>query len=89
MDITTSHKVLILGGSGFVGSHVCERLNELGIKMTVLTRRLPAKSVQYLPYVDIVQGDPLKPETLKRVMQGHTAVINLIAILHGTKSDFE
>ena len=89
MDITTSHKVLILGGSGFVGSHVSERLNELGIKMTVMTRRAPAKSVKYLPFVDVIEGDPSKPEVLKRAMKGHTAVINLIAILHGTEKGFE
>jgi NADH dehydrogenase len=90
IHIYSTHKVLILGGSGFVGRHVCERLNQLGFKMTVLTRRAShASHIKHLPMVDVVEGDPFKPETLKRVMKGHTAVINLIAILHGSEHDFE
>ena len=84
-----TQKVLILGGSGFVGRHVCERLNQLGIKMTVLTRRGPAKSVKYLPYVDVVQGNPHDPKVLKQALKGHTAIINLVAVLHGSENDFE
>ena len=84
-----THKVLVLGGSGFVGRHVCERLNQLGIKMTVMTRRGAAKSVKHLPFVDVVQGNPYDPKALKGALAGHTAVINLIAILHGTESEFE
>ena len=32
-------RVLILGGTGFVGRHVCEKLTRLGCSMTVITRR--------------------------------------------------
>jgi len=84
-----TQKVLILGGSGFVGRHVCERLNQLGIKMTVMTRRGSAKSVKHLPFVDVVQGNPHDPVALKEAIRGHTAVINLIAILHGRENEFE
>lgn len=84
-----THKVLVLGGSGFVGRHVCERLNQLGIRATVMTRRGAAKSVKHLPFVDVVQGNPHDPKALKQALVGHTAVINLIAILHGTESEFE
>lgn len=82
-------KVLILGGSGFVGRHVCERLNQLGIKMTVMTRRGDAKSVKHLPFVDVVQGNPHDPKALKIALTGHSAVINLIAVLHGSEDEFE
>ena len=32
-------RVLVLGGSGFVGRHVCEQLARLGWHITVPTRR--------------------------------------------------
>jgi NAD dependent epimerase/dehydratase family enzyme len=34
-----SPRVLLLGGTGFVGRHVCEKLTRLGCSMTVITRR--------------------------------------------------
>lgn len=89
MHATQASKVLILGGSGFVGRHVCERLNRLGVHMSVLTRRVPAKSVQYLPYVDVIQGDVQDPKVLSAAMKGHSGVINLVARLHGTQVEFE
>jgi uncharacterized protein YbjT (DUF2867 family) len=32
-------RVLLLGGTGFVGRHVCEKLTRMGCSMTVITRR--------------------------------------------------
>ena len=31
-------RILVLGGSGFVGRHVCEKLSQLGGRVTVPTR---------------------------------------------------
>lgn len=81
--------VLVLGGSGFVGRHVCEALNRAGISMTVVTRRLPARSVQMLPLVTVVQADVHDPRALAALLPGHDAVINLVAILHGDRHAFD
>jgi uncharacterized protein YbjT (DUF2867 family) len=81
--------VLVLGGSGFVGRHVCEALNRLGISMTVPTRRLPARSVQMLPLVTVVQADVHDPQQLAALVRGHDVVVNLVAILHGNQAAFE
>lgn len=84
------NKVLILGGTGFVGRHLCEQLNRLGVRMTVPTRRLVnARSVQMLPLVDVVQADVHDPATLARLLPGHDAVVNLVAVLHGNARRFE
>ena len=80
--------VLVLGGSGFVGGHVCEALNRAGVSMTVVTRRLPARSVQMLPLVTVVQADVHDPQALAALLPGHDAVINLVAILHGDRHAF-
>jgi uncharacterized protein YbjT (DUF2867 family) len=85
-------RVLLLGGTGFVGRSLCERLVErdTAMRLTVATRRLAhAKPVQFLPTVDPVQCDVHDDAQLARLVAGHDAVLNLIAILHGSAADFE
>ena len=81
--------VLVLGGSGFVGRHVCEALNRLGVQVTVPTRRLPAHSVQMLPMVTVVKADSHDSQQLAALVRGHDVVVNLVAILHGDRAAFE
>jgi len=81
--------ILVLGASGFVGRHVCEALNRAGLHITAPTRRLPARSVQMLPMVSVVQADVHDPAQLAALLPGHDAVINLVAILHGSAADFD
>lgn len=82
---------LVLGGSGFVGRALCEQLvRRFGgaARITVPTRRLPhAQAVQSLPGVTVVQADVFKD--LPRLVPGHDAVINLVAILQGSAAAFE
>ena len=83
-------KVLILGGSGFVGKHVCEKLVEQNISATVLTRRRGnARHLFLLPMVEVLEVKRLDAATLAAQLAGHDAVINLIAILHGNSEAFE
>ncbi len=83
-------RVLVLGGTGFVGRHVCAALQRAGVAMTVITRRMPhARAIQHLPMVSVVQGDVHDPACLRRHLPGHDAVINLVAVLHGNEDRFE
>ncbi len=85
-----SKKVLLLGGTGFVGRHVCEKLTRLNIGVTVPTRRLRhAAAVLTLPQVQVVEADLHDPAQLARLLAGHDAVVNLVAILQGTPAAFE
>ena len=81
--------ILILGGSGFIGRHVCEALERAGLHATVPTRRLPARSVQMLPRVSVVRADVHDAGQLASLVRGHDAVVNLVAILHGTAQSFD
>lgn len=75
--------VCVLGGSGFVGSHVCEQLVARGFRVTVPTRnRERAKNLITLPTADVLTADVHDRETLKKIVRGCDAVINLIGVLH-------
>ena len=87
---TAERNVLVLGGTGFLGRHVCEKLQRAGWRITVPTRRaINAKSVQHLPSLTVVQADVHGEAALARLLPGHAAVINLVAILHGNEAAFE
>ena len=82
--------ILLLGGTGFVGSHVCEKLVRQGWHVTVPTRRLSnARHLLHLPLVTVLELDVHDEAALLRGVAGHDAVVNLVAILHGTQAAFE
>lgn len=86
----TPPRILILGGSGFVGRHICEQMTRLGWQITVPTRRAAnAASVQSLPGVTVIEASVHRPADLARLMPGHDAVVNLVAVLHGDEDRFE
>jgi len=77
-------KVLLLGGSGFIGSAIAEALTKRGDFVTVPTRdRERAKHLLMLPTCDVVSANVRDPATLETLIGGHDVVINLIGILHG------
>jgi uncharacterized protein YbjT (DUF2867 family) len=86
----STQRVLVLGGSGFVGRHVCEQLARLGWHITVPTRRaVNAASVQSLPGLTVIEASVHNEADLARLMPGHDAVVNLVAVLHGNEDRFE
>ncbi len=83
-------KILILGGTGFVGTHVCEKLIKQQCSVTVATRRRDsARHLQLLPLLDVAEVNVHDPAALAALVAGHDAVVNLIAILHGTEAAFD
>src|SRR5450830_1791461 len=83
-------KVLVLGGTGFVGTQVCEKLLRQGWHVTVPTRqRSHAQHLQALSGLTLLELDVHDEVALTRAVAGHDAVVNLVAILHGTQADFD
>src|SRR5512135_665627 len=75
--------VLLIGGSGFVGSHAAHVLTGRGYRVTVPTRRRErAKHLLPLPTVDVVEADVNDAAQLSQLMAGQDAVINLVGLLH-------
>jgi uncharacterized protein YbjT (DUF2867 family) len=87
------NRVLVLGGTGYVGSAVCERLVERSAgegRIVVPTRRLAhGQGVQSLPTLELVQANVHDDAQLARLVTGVDAVINLVAILHGSEAEFQ
>jgi uncharacterized protein YbjT (DUF2867 family) len=85
-------RIAVLGGTGFLGRSVCERLARrcAGGAIVVPTRRaMHAGGVRALPTVDVRVADVHDDAALARVLAGCDAAINLIAILHGSAAAFE
>ena len=50
MDEQKMKHILVLGGTGFVGSHVCEKLGRAGYRVSVATRKARnASHIQHVP----------------------------------------
>ena len=86
--------LLILGGTGFVGRAVCGLLVDRsggGSAQVVVPSRRPerAKHLQMLPTVRLAQADVHDETRLTALLRGCDAVINLVAILHGSDAQFE
>jgi NADH dehydrogenase len=78
------HSVLVIGGSGFIGSHIVAKLAQTDWRVVVPTRHYEsARHLLELPEVeDVIEADVHDDAALNRLIHGHTAVINLVGILH-------
>jgi len=80
-------KILMTGGAGFIGSHFVADLLDAGASVTVydnfstgLTENLEGLAV------DIVEGDILDYDSLRRAVAGHDAISHQAAQLEITRS---
>lgn len=75
--------ILVIGGSGFIGSHIVAQLAATGRSVIVPTRRYErARHLQVLPTVQIVVADIFDDATLAGLVKKADAVINLTGVLH-------
>ena len=83
-------KIVVLGGSGFIGRHVCEKLVSSGHSITVPTRRLSsAAHLLPLPRLQLLQCNVHDSAQLAQLVAGHDVLINLVAVLHGNAQRFD
>ncbi len=82
--------IMVLGGTGFVGTQVCKQLVESGWSVTVPTRSVEQHgAVKTHPQVRLLELDVHDSVALTQAMAGHSAVVNLVAILHGNAAAFD
>jgi dihydroflavonol-4-reductase len=75
--------VLVTGGQGFIGSHLCERLAAKGYRVRVLAR--PTSDLSHLDGLDteVVRGDLGRDGDLTRAVAGSEWIIHLAGALKG------
>lgn len=87
-----TRRIVVLGGTGFVGHAVCEQLVRAipGARIVVPTRQSRfGLALSSLPGVELVTADVRQADALNRVLLRADAVVNLIAILHGRHETFQ
>jgi NADH dehydrogenase len=75
-------RVLVTGGTGFVGTHLVNRLLQRGHAVAVLARHAEKTRNRYNRPVEAMHGDVLEPESLSAAMAGRDAVVHLVGIIH-------
>ena len=81
-------RIVVLGGTGFVGRYVVARLVAAGWRVIVPTRRREAaRHLILLPTVEVVEEDIHEPQALARLVADASAVVNLVGILNENGRD--
>lgn len=83
-----AQRLVILGGTGFLGRHLVPRLAADSHHIVLLSRnREKNRALGVLPTVQVRTADVHDPATLSRQLQGADAAINLIGILNPQGAD--
>ncbi len=87
----TTPSVLVIGGSGFIGTALTVRLAQGNSRVRVPTRRFGRISadLRVLSNVEYRQADVHDPVALAQLMAGVDVVVNLVGILQGSPADFQ
>lgn len=72
-------KILVIGGAGYIGSHVSKKLLAEGHQVTVFDNLSTGLKENILPSTTFIKGDILFPDQLDSAMSGQEAVIHLAA----------
>ncbi len=86
--------VTIIGGSGFVGRHIAQRMARRGWRVRVAVRR-PNEAMFVKPYGVVGQVEPVQcnirdEASTRAVIRGADAVVNCVGILYGSgRNTFE
>ncbi|MBI5178019.1 MAG: complex I NDUFA9 subunit family protein [Nitrospinae bacterium] len=75
-------KVLVAGGSGFIGSYLIDALTARGHRVTCLSRSTTRRTSS----AENWRGDALEPASMAGALERHDAVINLIGIIRAFPS---
>ena len=78
--------ISVFGGSGFLGSELIRSFNKRNIQIRLFTRnKLNANHLKATPRLDIIEIT--KKTNLKKALVGSDIVVDLVGILHESKSD--
>ena len=79
-------RILVTGGTGFIGPHIVSRLVDDAHAVRVLEHT--AGSSAALPSQEAVQGEMTDAESLRRAAESQDVVVHLVALLSGSAEEF-
>ena len=82
-------KVLVTGGSGFVGQRVVHAIRARGHDVRALVRSAQRAGTLRAWGCELVEGDMTNVDSLRRAVEGCDAAVHLVAIITGSRPDFE
>jgi NADH dehydrogenase len=90
-DIMKKPRICVIGGTGFIGRHLLNRLAGAGYRTRVPTRRLHRhRDLKLVPGCELVEVEGWDEAALREQMAGCDAVVNLVGILNeGAGRTFE
>ena len=80
-------QVAIVGGTGFVGSYICEATEAAGHTLSILVREGSEDKVVQAGSARLVTGDLSSRESLEELVRGCDAVIYNVGILRESRRD--
>ena len=83
----TGNRLLVMGGSGFIGRHLLARLSDEGHHVTALVRSRQSAERLASFSIDTVGVGPSSDRELASCFDQQDAAINLVGILHETPSN--
>lgn len=88
MVAVSPKRVAVFGGTGYVGSAVCERLVKRGHTVTAVSRRgeNPKPDNEFLNQVNWVQGDATDLSSVQNIVKNSDACVHAIGLLFDVDS---
>ena len=77
---TSTPDILVVGGAGYIGSHVVKALRDAGRQPVVFDNLSTGLRENLFPEIPFIHGDLLIPEQVRATMRGIRSVIHLAAL---------
>ncbi|MEL0178926.1 MAG: UDP-glucose 4-epimerase GalE [Deltaproteobacteria bacterium] len=77
---TSTQDILVVGGAGYIGSHVVKALRDAGRQPVVFDNLSTGLRENLFPEIPFIHGDLLIPEQVRAAMRGIRSVIHLAAL---------
>jgi NADH dehydrogenase len=71
-------RILIIGGTGFIGTHLCRELHDRDHEVTALSRSVDGADLP--DGVETVMGDVTARDSIEDAFEGQDVVVNLVAL---------
>lgn len=81
-------RILVLGGTGFIGRELVRQLIEAGQSVRLMVRTASSLPAEVRNAVDVVRGDTGDPASLLRAMEGVETVVHLARPMVKTWADY-